>query len=135
MRRMQRGRWRGSMSRVVVAVALSALATAGLSGCVVRRRAIRAPIGVAAVHDELGATMARASGRIDRCVRGRRVGTLYASVVFAPCGSVSSVQVRSWSALTDTVGARTCVERVLRRLEIAPFDGKDLHVHVSYELW
>jgi hypothetical protein len=128
------------MSPVVVGVAVATLAMAGLTGCVVRRRATTVPIGtsiggVVTVHDEIGATMARASGGIDRCVRGRRVGALYASVIFAPRGTVSSVEVQNWSALTDTVGARSCVERVLRRLEIAPFDGKDLHVHVSYDLW
>ncbi|WP_053234158.1 hypothetical protein [Sandaracinus amylolyticus] len=119
-------------------VVVAALVASGLllPGCVSapRARIVGAPAPTRS-GALLAETLASASDPIQRCVGATRGGTLRASLVFAPHGLVSSVQLPDWQAPTDDVEMRSCVADVLYGLELPPFDGKELHVDVAYDLW
>lgn len=124
------------MPRWIVALLL-VLAMAPLDGCA-RRHRIQTrygPLPSAPSREVLAETMASASATINGCVNGERQGTLRASVVFAPHGLVAAVDVERWDAPTDEVRMRSCVLDALYRLEVPPFEGKEVRVDVSYELW
>lgn len=116
---------------------LLVLALTPLDGCVRRQRTYTryGPLPSAPSREVLADTMASASASINGCINGERQGTLRASVVFAPHGLVAAVHVERWDAPTDEVAMRSCVLDALYRLEVPPFEGKEVRVDVSYELW
>ncbi|UJR80506.1 hypothetical protein [Sandaracinus amylolyticus] len=117
-------------------VVVAAVAAAGLlPGCVSgpRARIVGEPVPSRS-SELLAETLASASEPIHRCIGGARSGTLRALLVFAPHGLVASVQLPDWQAPTDDVEMRSCVADVLYGLELPPFDGKELHVDVAYDL-
>lgn len=120
----------------IVAVLL-ALSLLPLGGCIKHRRSYAryGPLPAAPSREDLALTMASASDSINGCVNGERQGTLRASVVFAPHGLVAAVDVERWDAPTDEVAMRSCVVDALYRLEVPPFEGKEVRVDVAYELW